>query len=123
MNEREKLNELSQSFASEILKLQSLLLAGGKPSNNKTEPSTDDGIQACMNAIYSVANNLHNRIDNMCANMYAYQDKHQDGHPYPLLTATHKTNYLKATGMEADYEKPAKKYARASQELAEVKLK
>ena len=124
--DQQELKNLSVAFASEISKLKQLMVAEDpskidQASSDKSDPAVMSQIQSCMSAIYSVANNLHNRIDRMQASMYAYQDSHAEGHPYKLLTATHKQNYLKATGMQDDYEKPAKKWAHASKDLAEIK--
>ena len=70
-----------------------------------------------MAAMYAMVDNCHKRISNMQGDFYDYANKHQVNHPYPLLTATHKEKYLKATGMENDYEKPQKKWANASKTL------
>lgn len=130
--EQENIKKLSESFASELKKLETLiasdptvdkneLVAKDPKTSDKEDPATRSQIQSCMETVYSIARNLHDRMDGMYADMYAYMRDHQDGHPFKLLTATHKTNYLKACGMQDDYEKPAKKWANASLNIAEVK--
>ncbi len=108
MNTKEEFNELSTSFAA-IQTTFKEVIAKAKSAAEPMSPTTQD----CMDAMYAMINHVHNRIDSLANNMYAYQDKHQDGHPYKLLTASHKQKYLEATGMENDYEKPAKKWANA----------
>lgn len=115
--EQKKFNELNESFASLNDKFKEIV-AKSKDIAKPDAPTTQD----CMDAMYACMANVHQRISNMAENMYAYQDRHQQNHPYPLLTASHKENYLKATGMENDYEKPAKKWANAGI-IAEVKSK
>ncbi len=116
MNTKEKFEELTQSFA-EIDKNFKEIQAKSKIAEAPS-PTTQD----CMDAMYAMINHVHSRISALADDMYSSQRKHQEGHPYPLLTASHKTNYLKACGMEADYTAPEKKWANAGI-IAEVKAK
>lgn len=115
--EQIRFNELTQSFASLNDKFKEIV-AKSKETAVPNAPTTQD----CMDAMYACMANIHNRISAFASDMYGYMDKHNEGHPYKLLTASHKQKYLEATGMENDYEKPQKKWSNAGV-VAEAKLK
>jgi hypothetical protein len=115
--ERQELSELSQSFASELGKLQKLI-ASDSVSSDKVDNKSQ--FNDCMRAIYSVAENLHSRMDRISASMYAYQDGHSVGH-LPAINGAGKMNKaLAALGLADDFE-ASKKKIYASQDLFIVK--
>jgi hypothetical protein len=120
-DQRKELSELSQAFAKEIVKLEKLV-ANDPSQIDKADPATNSQIQSCMSAIYSVANNLHNRIDNMCASMWNYQDSHASGHLPPIKGAGAMNKALASLGLDKDFV-AQKKTVYASKDLFAIKDK
>jgi hypothetical protein len=119
--ERAELSELSQAFASEIGKLEKVIAdVGANPNPDKSDPATLSQITSCMNAIYSVASNLHNRMDRMQASMWNYQDSHAAGHLPPCPSTEHMAVAIKNLGWDKNYE-VKKKQIEASKDLFQIK--
>ncbi len=111
--ERQKIQDLSQSFASEIGKLQKIIASPDKTQND---------MQSCMNAIYSIANNLHDRMDRMQSSLWQYQDSHADGHIPAIKGAGAMNKALTALGLDKDFV-AQKKSIYASKDLFTIKSK
>jgi hypothetical protein len=122
--ERKELKDLSQSFASEIEKFKKLIgYEPVTPSNpDKSDPATNAQIQGCMNAIYSVANNLHQRMDRLQASHWSYQDSHAEGHLPAIKGAGAMNKALASLGLDKDFVAEKKKIY-ASKDLFEIKNK
>ena len=111
--EQAELSKLSETFASELAKLKKVIASDSVTSDSNSQ------LRDCMNAIYSVADNLHNRMDRMSASMYAYQDSHSTGHLPPIVGAGKMNKALASLGLDEDFE-ASKKTIYASKDLFNV---
>ncbi len=92
---KEKMQEFSTAFAALDKKFEEIKADGyAKP---------EDQANAIENIGYMIRN-LSNQVSYLYNDMYNWQSKHQKGHPPALASATNVEKYLKACGMENDYE-------------------
>lgn len=119
--ERQELKDLSQIFASEIGKFQKILADNLTANPDKADPAVMSQITSCMNAMYSIANNLHNRMDRMQASHFAYQDSHASGHLPACPSTEHMAKAMKALGWNGNYQIEKKKII-ASKDLFDINL-
>lgn len=117
--EQKEFKELSQTFASIETGFKTLMEANGKTSKTDTD-DIHNRLNACMEAMYGMISNVHNRIDNLHGAMYAYQDKHSEGHLPPIKGAGAMNKALACLGMDEDYA-AQKKTLYASKDLFSIK--
>jgi len=112
--ERQEIKELTEAFAGLVKQLEV------KADSDKNDPATNSQIQSCMNAIYSVANNLHSRMDRMQASIWNYQDSHASGHLPKCPSPEHMEAALKSLGWNKNFE-VQKKTVYASKDMFTIK--
>ena len=113
-----ELNEAAASMQVEFKKKLDTMKADGycdKPMG----PCIDDVMCYC----YNMFSSINDRISRLSTDMYDYQYNHSKGHSLPLKTAVNVEKYLKACGMEDDYnvEKPTI-YIQASDKSPNTKV-
>lgn len=61
-------------------------------------------LDRCMGSVYSMVDNLHAKMNEMDNYNWKQHGDHQKGHAPAFKTATHLQNFLKATGMDKDFD-------------------
>ncbi len=91
-----ELQDLTESFAKVEKNFKELRAA---------MPEKEDIYSKCMDSMYSMVNNLHDRINRVSQAGYDYQDSHaKNNFHLPQLTASQKEKLLKAAGADGDFE-------------------
>jgi len=118
MTDQEKFNELNQSFAT-IQETFKTLKADMDIAKESGDVPINDKLNACMNAMYGMIENVHKRINQTQADMYAHKN---DGHLPKCPSPEHMEAALKALKWDKNFE-VAKKTVFASKDLFTIKIK
>ncbi len=94
-----ELKELSENFASlcdNLKQLKADMPVDPKNPNN-------DMMNKCMDAMYNIASNLHQRMDMISQGNWQWQDNHTKGHAPAFKSQAQLSKFLKNHDMQADY--------------------
>ena len=80
--EQQEFKDLCQSFAAIETKFKEVIKSGNddyilSKGVSGADIPVDDKIKGCMEAMYAMISNVHQRISNLHGSMYAYQESQQ----------------------------------------------